>query len=98
MKKLKRKTKRALAICAERFVLGKEDATAKASMQHAIPAPKHEQLAASESVDGEEGDEAREEFPGQGAAGEDAGDFRIESQTLLENDLVKCVSTTGLLA
>jgi hypothetical protein len=61
-------------------------------------AAKHEQLAASESVDGEEGDEAREEFPGQGAAGEDAGDFRIESQTLLENDLVKCVSTTGLLA
>ena len=39
MKKLNRNTKRALAICADLFDLGKLDATARASMQDAIPAP-----------------------------------------------------------
>ena len=39
MKKLKRKTKNAEAICADLFVLGKLDATASANMQDAMPAP-----------------------------------------------------------
>jgi hypothetical protein len=39
MKKLNRNTKSALAICAGLFVLGKDDATANASMQHAMPQP-----------------------------------------------------------
>jgi hypothetical protein len=39
MKKLKRKTNSALAIWADLFVLGKLDATARANMQDAMPAP-----------------------------------------------------------
>ena len=59
-------------------------------------AGEHEELAAPEQVDGEEGDEAGEEFPGEGAAGEDAGGFGVEAETLLEDDLlyvlITCVS------
>lgn len=39
IKKLNRKTKNADAICADRLLAGKLDATASASMQDAIPAP-----------------------------------------------------------
>lgn len=39
MKKLKRNTNRADAICAEWFVFGKLEAMARASMQDAMPAP-----------------------------------------------------------
>jgi hypothetical protein len=48
---------------------------------------EHEELAATEAVDGEEGDETGEEFPGEGATGEDAGGFGVKTETLLENDL-----------
>lgn len=49
-------------------------------------AREHEQLAAAEAVDGEEGDEAGQELPGQCAAGQDARGFGVEAETLLEDD------------
>ena len=49
-------------------------------------AGEEEERAAAEAVDGEEGDEARKELPGQAGAGEDAGDFGAHAQTVLEQD------------
>jgi hypothetical protein len=49
-------------------------------------AGEEEELAAAEAVDGEEGDEAGEELPGQAGAGQDAGDLGAHAQTVLEQD------------
>lgn len=48
---------------------------------------EHEELAATKAVNGEEGDEAGEELPCESTAGEDAGSFAVEAETLLEDDL-----------
>lgn len=53
---------------------------------------KHEKLATAETVNCKEGDKAREEFPGQSAAGEDARGFAVEAEALLENDLFEYIS------
>ena len=47
---------------------------------------EHEELAATEAVNGEEGDEAGKELPGERTTGEDAGSLRVEAKTLLEDD------------
>jgi len=49
-------------------------------------AGEEEEGAAAEAVDGEEGDEAGEELPGQAGAGEDTGDLGAHAQTVLEQD------------
>jgi hypothetical protein len=49
-------------------------------------AGEEEERAAAEAVDGEEGDEAGEELPGQAGAGQDAGDLGAHAQTVLEQD------------
>ena len=57
--------------------------------QHArghTDAGEHEELAATEAVDREEGDEARQELPGESAARQNARDLAIQTETLLEND------------
>jgi len=48
---------------------------------------EHEQLPATESINGEEGDKAGEEFPGEGAAAEGARRFGIHAKALLKDDL-----------
>ncbi|KAJ8119046.1 hypothetical protein OPT61_g95 [Boeremia exigua] len=57
--------------------------------QHAgshASAGKHEQLAATEAVDGEEGHEAGQELPGKCATRQNARSLCIEAETLLEDD------------
>jgi hypothetical protein len=51
-------------------------------------AAKHEELPPSKAVDGKKGNEAREELPGQRAAGEGTRGFSVEAETLLEDDLI----------
>jgi hypothetical protein len=71
-------------------VVGLGEAGSHSERQHArchADSGEHEELAATEAVDGEEGDETGEEFPGEGATGEDAGGFGVKTETLLENDL-----------
>jgi hypothetical protein len=66
------------------------EARSNSESQHArshAEAAKHEELASSETIDGEESDEARKEFPGQRTAGEDARGFAVEAETVLEDDL-----------
>jgi hypothetical protein len=49
-------------------------------------AAEHEELAAAEAVDGEEGDEAGQELPSQRATREDARRLAVEAEALLEDD------------
>ena len=49
-------------------------------------AGEHEELAATEAVDGEEGDEAGQELPGKRTTRQNAGSLRVEAKTLLEDD------------
>jgi hypothetical protein len=67
----------------------------KHARRHA-DAREHEELAAPKPVDGEEGDEAGEEFPGEGSAGEDTGGFGVEAEALLEDDLGHALTFTSL--
>lgn len=64
------------------------DGESKHARGHASAA-EHEELAATETVNGKEGDEAGEELPGKSATGEDAGCLAVEAETLLEDDLEK---------
>jgi hypothetical protein len=71
-------------------VVGLGKAGSHGERQHArchADTREHEELAATEAVDGEEGDEAAEEFPGKGATREDAGCFGVKTETLLKDDL-----------
>ena len=66
------------------------EAASNCKRQHATchtGTTEHEKLAASESVDGEECDEAGEEFPGQSATAENAGGLAVHTKALLEDDL-----------
>ena len=49
-------------------------------------AGEDEERATAEAVDGEEGDEARQELPGQAGTGEDTGELGAHSQAVLEQD------------
>lgn len=62
------------------------DSKGRHTSRHSCTA-EHEQLAASESVDGEECHETRQELPGQGTTAEDAGSLSVHTKTLLEDNL-----------
>lgn len=69
--------------------VGVGEAGADGERHHAAghaEAGEHEERAAAETVDGEEGDEARQELPGQAGASQDTGELGRHAETVLEQD------------